>query len=167
MEKCEANIDIPTMVARVMDENIRIPRINILLTISINTFSEESVLKCIGSIDSVNRDQILKLQKQFGHCSPAKMVTILESSNCEFDKTLLEQSLRNCELYLKFGKQKPRPVSGLPLCESFNDFVAMDLPELRSENKQMWYIHMIDLFTRFSQACIIPDKKQNHHFSLP
>ena len=59
MEKCKANIVISTMVARVMDEKIPIRRINRLLTISISTFSEECVLKCIGTIESVNRDQIL------------------------------------------------------------------------------------------------------------
>ena len=49
----------------------------------------------------------------------------------------------------------PRPVIGLPRVTTFHHTVAMDLHSL---DKTVWYFHMIDEFTRFSNTSIIKSK---------
>ena len=50
---------------------------------------------------------------------------------------------------------KPRPIVGLSRATDFNQTMTMDLHQL-SDN--IWYFHMIDEFTRFSNAVIIKSK---------
>ena len=52
----------------------------------------------------------------------------------------------------------PRPAVGLPRAYDFNDTVAMDLHQL---GPNLWYLHLIDEFSRFSNAAIIKSKSSN------
>ena len=52
----------------------------------------------------------------------------------------------------------PRPAVGLPRAYDFNDTVAMDLHQL---GPNLWYLHLIDEFCRFSNAAIIKSKSSN------
>ena len=70
-------------------------------------------------------------------------------------KTMLERLSQKCETCARFTRTKPKPVVGLPLAKSFNEVVAMDLHEL--EHK-LYYIHIIDVFSRLSAGVIIKSK---------
>lgn len=50
---------------------------------------------------------------------------------------------------------KPRPAVGLPLASQHNETVAVDLHELKPG---LWYLHIIDQFTRFSAGSILTTK---------
>ena len=50
----------------------------------------------------------------------------------------------------------PKPVVGMPLTEDYNNTVAVVLHEL---DRNAWYFHMIDEYTRFSAVVIIRSKQ--------
>lgn len=51
---------------------------------------------------------------------------------------------------------KPKPAVGLPLASEYNETVAVDLRELEPG---VWYLQVIDQFTRFSAGSIVKTKK--------
>lgn len=55
-------------------------------------------------------------------------------------------------------KTKPKPAVGLPLASECNETVAVDLHELEPS---VWYLHIIDHFTRFSAGSIMKTKKSS------
>ena len=71
---------------------------------------------------------------------------------------IIEDVVNNCETCLKFKCPPPRPVVGLPKASQFNDTVSVDLHQLKPN---LWYLHMIDEFTRFSNAAIISKKNDS------
>ena len=56
---------------------------------------------------------------------------------------------------IKYKKPVPRPVVGFAWATDFNQTVGMDLKEL---GPSLWFLHIIDEFTRFSNAAIIRSK---------
>ena len=50
-----------------------------------------------------------------------------------------------------------RPVVGFPLASEFNEVVAMDLKALKTG---VYVLHMIDHATRYSEGCIIYNKRK-------
>ena len=63
----------------------------------------------------------------------------------------------SCEVCLKFQKTPARPIVSLPLATQFNETVAMDLKVWN--NNKLNILYLIDMFTRFTTARIIKDKK--------
>ena len=66
---------------------------------------------------------------------------------------------RECDICSQFGRPPAKPVVTLPLSKEFNDVIAVDLHKLSECGDSVYYLHIVDLFTRFSQAEIIMDKK--------
>lgn len=66
----------------------------------------------------------------------------------------------NCEICLKYKRPTPRPVVGFSMAEEFNETVAVDLHQL---GPSLWYmyLHIIDVFTRFSAGAIIHSKQSS------
>ena len=63
--------------------------------------------------------------------------------------------LLSVESCTKYKKQPARPIVGLSKADNFNQTVSMDLHQLEPN---MWYMHVIDEFSRFSNAQIIRNK---------
>ena len=99
---------------------------------------------------------LLKLQKQFGHVSVDRLKKLLMNAGNVDDEntTILEEIVSKCEIYLKHSK--PKPAVGLPMASRYNKPVAVDLHELEPN---VWYLHIIDHFTRFSAGSIVTSKK--------
>ena len=121
----------------------------------------DSVDHClIFEIDDNNntkRSKILKLHKQFGHASSNNLKNLLKNAGLltiEISK-LVDEISKNCVICNTHKKPSPRPVVSLPRATKFNQTVAIDLHSL---DKNIWYFHMIDEFTRFSNAAIIKSK---------
>ena len=53
------------------------------------------------------------------------------------------------------SKPSPRPIVGYAKATTFNETVSMDLHEIQSN---VWYMHIIDEFSRLSNAVIIRSK---------
>ena len=69
---------------------------------------------------------------------------------------IAKQLYESCEICQKFHKTPARPVVSLPLATKFNEAVAMDL-KIWSQGVNILYL--IDMFTKFTTARIIKDKK--------
>ena len=62
-----------------------------------------------------------------------------------------------CKTCQKYGQKSPRPIVTLPRASDFNESVAMDLKFFDSKI----VLHIIDHFTRYSAACVIPSKHRD------
>ena len=64
--------------------------------------------------------------------------------------------MKDCEICYRYKKTRPRSVVSLPLARRFDETIAMDLKIVK--NGSLYFIHFIDLFTRFSRAQVIHRK---------
>ena len=120
--------------------------------------NESLVLTAIKDLD---QKDITKLHRQFSHCREERLTELLAKAGHESKavKDLVRQVCSSCEVCVRYGRAPARPIVSLPLSNHFNDVISLDLHELREIGHSVYYIHIIDLFTRFSQAGIIYDKK--------
>lgn len=104
------------------------------------------------------RKVLLKLHKQFGHASADRLQRLIQSSGNK-DKdclAILQQMVHDSDICQRYSKTKSKPAVGLPLASEYNETVAVDLHELEPG---VWYLHVIDQFTRFSAGSIVKTKK--------
>ena len=64
---------------------------------------------------------------------------------------ITDEVIQACDVCLKYIKPVPRPVFGFAWANDFNQTVGMDLKEL---GPNFWFLHIIDEFTRSSNAVI-------------
>ena len=69
--------------------------------------------------------------------------------------TVIKDVVNSCTTCIKFKKPSSRPIVGLSKAEDFNQTVSIDLDELKPK---LWYMLMVDEFTRYSAAAIISTK---------
>ena len=124
-----------------------------------------SVLLTNEEIQSRNprkkREIALKLHKQFGHpLDSDKLKNILKDANFTdqelFD--MIDTVTNECDICDRYRKMRSRPVVSIPLANDFNEALALDLKFITINNKTFIILHMIDMFTRYSQATVIPSK---------
>ena len=98
----------------------------------------------------------MKLHRQFGHCRPERLGGLLRSAgklgNWKMNDT--EKNLNACQVCEKFGQPSRKPIVSLPHSESFNETISLDIHQIPSDPPK-WYVHIIDMYTRFSEAEMI------------
>lgn len=129
-------------------------------TLTESTYEDqEEVLQITENMSpDQKRKTLRKLHKQFGHANYNRLSQLLKSAGTTDIETLnlLDLVIQNCEICVTNKKAVPRPVVGLPLATDFNETVAVDLHELEHN---VWYLHIIDEFTRFSAGSIMRSKR--------
>ena len=70
---------------------------------------------------------------------------------------MVDEISNNC-VYKKYKKVPPKPVVGLPRATDFNQSVAIDLHYI---DMNLWHFHIIDEFSRYSNAVIMRSKHPN------
>ena len=121
----------------------------------------ESILFC-DDVNKLSNDEkqkiVIKLHRQFSHHSSDKLITLLKDANIN-DKQLfnVKNISSNCKVCQKH--KKPKPVVSFLLGKNFNETVALDLKEWKS-NLKVWFLHTIDHFTRVSASCVIRAKEK-------
>ena len=101
---------------------------------------------------------IRKIHIQFGHASEKQLKDTLSNADCltpDLSKCI-EEVVSSCDTCLKCKKPTLRPVVGLNRAKTFNDVVAMDLKFI--DNSKIIILHMIDMFSKYSRAVIVPSK---------
>jgi transposase InsO family protein len=114
-----------------------------------------------GDMNLVEKRRILvKLHRQFGHATADRVGRLLKSAGEQSQDTfdLLQDVVDNCDVCAKYRSATPRPVVGFSLASDYNETVAVDLHQL---DGSLWYLHIIDEFSRFSAACIIDTKRSS------
>ena len=66
----------------------------------------------------------------------------------------VEQVTSACQTCVYYKRPSPRPVVSLPLANSFNETVAVDLKSW----KQVYFLVMVDLATRYCSSVVITNK---------
>ena len=72
------------------------------------------------------------------------------------NKYLLKDIYKKCALCHKYTRPKMKPIVSFNPENDFNQVIALDLHELRPG---LWYLHMIDLFSRLKKAVVIRNKE--------
>lgn len=123
--------------------------------------TEEEVLTVTENMSPDEKCKVLlKLHKQFDHASADRLQRLMQSSGNK-DKecfAILQQIVDDCEICQKYKRTKLKPAVGLPMVSEYNETVAVDLHELELS---VWYLHIIDHFTRFSAGSIVKTKKSS------
>ena len=101
----------------------------------------------------------LKLHRQFAHPSKEKLISLIREAGIGHSE--LEEEIRkiegNCETCIKFKRAPSRPVVSIPMARDFNEIVSMDLKFWQDK----YFLVMVDLATRFCNACVIKSKSAN------
>ena len=119
---------------------------------------EETSSALISTSQSKDKLSIIeKLHKQFAHPSAKRLKSLLEDAGGYTEEHLkcVDKVTENCEICKRYKKAPARPVVSLPLASEFNEVVAVDLKEWKPN---VYFLHMIDLATRFSLASVIRRK---------
>ena len=97
---------------------------------------------------------LMKIHLQFGHASSDNMKRLLKQANLldNYILPLIDKVYDTCKTCKQYKKPSRRPVVGLSKASDFNHTVAMDLHQL---GRSLWYFHVIDEFTHFSNAVIV------------
>ena len=105
------------------------------------------------------KTQIEVLHKQFGHASINNLKKLINNAGLMSSdiNVLIEGIVNTCETCIKHINKNPvpRPVVTFSRVTDFNETVSLDLHELQPN---VWYLHVIDEFTRYSNAGIVRSK---------
>ena len=102
-----------------------------------------------------------KLHKQFGHpVNSERLKQLLRDANIQDDDLFkqIDTVTESCDICGRYKKARSRPVVSLPLADDFNQCLAMDLKFITINKRSFIILHMIDVFTHFSQAVTISSK---------
>ena len=116
------------------------------------------VLMVLSEMDYKEKvSAVIKLHRQFGHASQQKLRDLLKKANVQDREVyeILDKVVSECKLCIQFQKTPSRPAVSLPMASDFNELIAIDLHQL---DKSVWYLHIIDIFTRFSAGAIVKTK---------
>lgn len=123
-----------------------------------NQSEVNDVLTVLDDLSSKEKTEaIKKLHRQFGHPSQQKLKDLLKGANVS-DKevfNILSQVVDDCDFCARHKKTPSRPAVSLPMANDFNELVAVDLHQLED---RIWYLHIVDIFTRFSAGGIVRSK---------
>ena len=119
------------------------------------------ISKCIKETQDNPKKIAAKLHRQFCHCSAEKLKLLVQNSKIWNDNKLLLKEIdlisQNCQVCKRYKKSPPTPIVGLPMSSTFNECVAMDIISLEGK----YILHLIDMFTIYSVACVRNTKGQN------
>jgi transposase InsO family protein len=101
--------------------------------------------------------QLLHPHRQFGHPSYKKFTNLLKDAGVW--ESRLEEGVDKiydtCKICKMFKRTPSRPIVGLPLAKSFNDYVTLDLKQW----DQQYILHIIDAATRYTLSVLIRNKQ--------
>ena len=122
--------------------------------------SEEDVVKLhkvighrIFSATMLSGDEVREVEKvhrYFGHKSGRKVYEMFAKAGKFKDKKkAILELLDNCSICRKMKKTPPRPRIGMPVANSFNEIVGLDLKVLGHGKYILW---IIDMFTKLAKG---------------
>lgn len=68
-----------------------------------------------------------------------------------------EEMSSSCEICMKYRKTPSRPIVSVNNAREFNKVVALYLKEYKK--KDIYFLHMVDMATRFSKSCVMKSKE--------
>ena len=122
--------------------------------------SEEYCLLTSDVKTRKEKECVVKRHRQFCHCSSHRLKQLMKTSGLWKDDSeiinIVDEVSNKCDICKVYKKTPLRPTGGLPLASEFHHTVAMDLITIQ---QGVWILHMIDVFSRYSVACVRRSKK--------
>ena len=119
---------------------------------------EELLVVDLKNASENEQEKLLnKVHKQFGHRTKRVFVSLLKDTNNwlpEFSG-MLDKIIEKCEGCIMSKKTPDRPSVALPRAQDFNEILTMDLKIWNGK----YILYMIDMFSRYTVATVIPRKK--------
>ena len=121
-------------------------------------FTKENVTFMMTAEEKLEKDQLVKLHKQFGHASYDILKNLLKAAerDCSETMKLLKEITEQCEICITYKRTPPTPKNCLPRAKSCNESVTVDL---RMFKDGTYMLHMIDEFSRYSVGALVTTKK--------
>ena len=163
LKKLDALIDIKNDRAQILGKDIDLKQTSsghYCLDICQTKESSNDVSKILLTEKVTSKSDVVKLHKQFGHATAENLRKLLTNSGIS-DKNVLklvDEVVDNCLPCITHKRRPARPAVGLPRAYDFNHQVAMDLHQLEPK---LWFMHIIDEFSRYSNAIIIRHKDES------
>ena len=131
--------------------------ITLSFTKSLKSFSD--ILLTFDDTEEEKKKALLKLHRQFSHPSARRLKLLLQDANFEDKESfkLIEEITEDCDICKKYKRTPSRPVTCIPLARDFNEVVTMDL-KVWDTKKNIYFLHLIDMATRFSISTVIHKK---------
>ena len=108
-------------------------------------------------LDADEEKQIKKVHRYFGHRSGRKVWELFaKAGKMRGKKAAVMNLIEKCNVCRNLKKTPPRPKVGMPIANTFNDIVALDLKVL--DNKGEYILWMIDMFTKAIKGKYIKNK---------
>lgn len=103
-------------------------------------------------------ENVIKLHRQYGHPNKVTFIKHLKASSVWSDdiKCFVDECYDSCNVCKLYARTPSRPAVCLPLAYEFNELVSMDLKYWKPG---LWILHMIDVFSRFSQSVFVTSKQ--------
>lgn len=119
----------------------------------------EEIMLTLGHDEKEKKKKIEKLHQQFGHPTSKKLIQVLKDAGVDDEMCFghAEVVSNSCEICVKFKKTPSRPIVSVNMAKEFNEVVALDLKEYRKGD--IYFLHMIDMATRFSKSCVTKSKE--------
>jgi transposase InsO family protein len=113
----------------------------------------------IDGIGSDLTNKAKKLHLQFCHPTSDRLIQLIKNAGATDQKVFdsIKDVTAQCNVCIRNRRAPLKPVVGFPLASEFNETVAMDL---KSRGKDGYILHFIDHLTRYSNACIITNKRK-------
>lgn len=121
---------------------------------------EEIHLALNEKLPQEKEKMVQKLHRQFAHPSARNLKALMKNAEVldpEIEEKI-EKISETCNVCKRYKKTPARPVVCMPLATRFNETVAMDLKEYKPG---FFFLHVIDLHTRFGLARVIKRKLPN------
>ena len=160
MKKACMKLDLESDTAEIFGEKVHLNCTSsghycVPITVAAN---EQDVLKVdLTDTDEKERKRVFfKLHCQFGHASSQKLIDLLKDAQiwCTEYKDSLEKVVNSCEICKRFAKTPPRSIVSLPLANTFNEVVSLDLKKWDNG----YILHIIDVWSRYSMSIYIEKK---------
>ena len=136
---------------------------HLTLPLTMAPMKEETheILQMDSCDEKEKKNKIKKVHHIFGHPKEKTLKTLYRNSSQDDDQTmkLVKEFSRECSVCLLHKRTPSRPKVGLPLANTFNQCVTLDLSE-RKKNKT-YILYMIDSFSRLTRAKLIYNKEPN------
>ena len=166
MKRAKMTLDMVNDTATIFDRKVHLdstPSGHYFIPLSFTKSSKylENILLAMGDTTEEKNKDLLKLHRQYAHPSVRRLKLLLKDANFEDKESfkLIEEITDNCDLCKKYRRTPSRPVTCIPLAREFNEVVAMDL-KVWDFKKNIYFLHLIDMATRFSVSTVIYKKEK-------
>lgn len=158
MKKAKVKLDLENDCASIFGKEVQLQSTssghNCVPINQINVSVEDTKSALVPSKPTETTAIIRKVHKQFAYPSAKRLKSLLKDAGgySEEQMVCVDRVTENCELCKQYKKTPARPVVSLPLATDFNEVVATDLKEWKSN---VYFLHLVYVATRFSLAAVV------------